>query len=387
MSSGEVNNRLITDTTEKITPHALENSNAKLLPINSVMIALNGQGRTKGMAAILQISASCNQSLAAIICNSRKLHYFYLYHYLRSRYKEIRGLVGDDERDGLNLEIVRSLPIYLPPLPEQFSIATFLDRETARIDALIEKKERQIELLKEKRAALISHAITKGLDHSVKMKDSGVDWLGKIPAHWTVERIKWVAKLDSGHTPSKQVEEYWIDCNIPWVSLNDTGYLKNHDYIAETSQCISELGMANSSAHLLPERTVVFTRDATIGLAAITTRPMAVSQHIIAWICGSKIWPDYLLFVFYSMTQELERLTMGSTIKTIGMPDVFELVTPVPPLEEQKKIADSIFRKKMQINKIVEKISESIVELHEYRSALISAAVTGKIDVRQEAKA
>jgi type I restriction enzyme S subunit len=131
----------------------------------------------------------------------------------------------------------------------------------------------------------------------------------------------------------------------------------------------------------------VFTRDATIGLAAITTRPMAVSQHIIAWVCGPKILPEYLLFVFYAMTQDLERLTMGSTIKTIGMSDVFELITTVPPIEEQKKISDYIFIRKDNIDQIARKIQESITKLQEYRSAVISAAVTGKIDVQEGAKA
>ena len=110
--------------------------------------------------------------------------------------------------------------------------------------------------------------------------------------------------------------------------------LKDHDYISDTFYRISELGMANSSAHLLPPGAVVFTRDATIGLAAITTRPMAVSQHIIAWLCGPNILPEYLLFTFYAMIQDLERLTMGSTIKTIGMSDICLSAVNSIPLQQ-----------------------------------------------------
>ena len=106
-----------------------------------------------------------------------------------------------------------------PSLPEQEKIAAFLDYETAKIDALIEKQQRLIELLKEKRQAVISHAVTKGLNPNAPMKDSGVEWLGEVPAHWNVSRIKNIAQLESGHTPDKKIEEYWIDCNIPWVSL------------------------------------------------------------------------------------------------------------------------------------------------------------------------
>jgi len=121
--------------------------------------------------------------------------------YLESRYQDIRGLVGDDMRDGLNLDIIRSLPVYKPPLPEQHAIAAFLDRETSRIDALIMKKERQIELLHEKRSALISHAVTKGLDPNAKMKDSGIEWLGKVPEWWGVIQIHHLCSVKRGASP------------------------------------------------------------------------------------------------------------------------------------------------------------------------------------------
>jgi type I restriction enzyme S subunit len=190
--------------------------------------------------------------------------------------------------------------------------------------------------------------------------------------------------MESGHTPNKKVPEYWTNCDIPWVSLNDTAYLREHDYVEDTNYRINELGLANSSARLLPSRAVVFTRDATIGLSAITTRPMAVSQHIIAWLCGPRIVPEYLLRVFYAMAQEFERLAMGSTIKTIGMPDVNELKTPVPPLDEQIAIVKYVLGNTDRIDMVLVAVLDSINLLREYRTALISAAVTGKIDVRGE---
>ena len=133
-----------------------------------------------------------------------------------------------------------------------------------------------------------------------------------------------------------------MNCNIPWVSLNDTKQLAKVDYIFDTAEQVSELGLANSSAHILPERAVVFTRDATVGLAAITTRPMAVSQHLIAWICKEDILPEYLLRVIYAMKGELDRLTAGATIKTIGMPLIGQLTTPLPPIAEQKSIVAAV---------------------------------------------
>jgi len=285
------------------------------------------------------------------------------------------GLGGDEIRTGL---------FPLPPLLEQRAISAFLDRETTSIDALVAKKERLIELLQEKRAALITRAVTKGLDPSVPMKNSGVEWLGEIPAHWEVERIKWVATMKSGHTPDKKVESYWQGGDILWVSLADTGHLRKVDYIADTAVRTTSEGIANSSAHVLPPGTVVFSRDATIGLCAIVRIGMAVSQHFIGWVCSQRIEPEYLLFVLRAMGQELERLTMGATVRTIGMPDVKSLVMPIPPVGEQRQIVDHTLKERSQIDALIERVSAAVDRLQELRTALISAAVTGKIDVRGE---
>jgi type I restriction enzyme S subunit len=206
-----------------------------------------------------------------------------------------------------------------------------------------------------------------------------------IPAHRKLERIKWMARMESGHTPDKKIREYWENGDVPWVSLGDTASLRAHDYISDTATSTNKLGLANSSARLLPERAVVFTRDATIGLAAITTRPMAVSQHLIAWICGSEVIPEYLLRCFDTMTSEFDRLTMGATLRTIGMPDVKSLTMPVPPIAEQREIIDFLQGQRERSLELEGKIDEAVDRLREYRAALISAAVTGKIDVREEA--
>jgi type I restriction enzyme, S subunit len=168
------------------------------------------------------------------------------------------------------------------------------------------------------------------------MKDSGVEWLGEIPTHWEVMRLKFAAKPASGHTPNRTIAEYWHNCTIPWVTLNDVSYLKDHDYIFETTNYINNLGLANSSARLLPTDTVILSRDATVGRCGILGRPMATSQHFVNWICHEKLLPKYLLHVFRGpMQQEFERLTMGATIRTIGMPDVNGLRVPIPPISEQ----------------------------------------------------
>ncbi|GAO35316.1 hypothetical protein SCT_0701 [Sulfuricella sp. T08] len=287
-----------------------------------------------------------------------------------------------DSRLRLYPDVFGSLSCTLPLLAEQHTIAAFLDRETGKIDALIAEQQRLVELLAEKRQAVISHAVTKGLNPNAPMKDSGIEWLGEVPAHWEVRRVKDVARLESGHTPSKQVPAYWEDCDIPWVSLNDSKQLAVCDYISETAVQINHLGLTNSSARMLPGGAVVFTRDATIGLTAITTRPMAVSQHLIAWCPSEKIDALFLLRVFNTMKLFLDACTFGATIKTIGMADVKKLVTPVPPIPEQQAIVAFLENEVAKFDALTTEANRTIALLQERRSALISAAVTGKIDVR-----
>ncbi len=293
-----------------------------------------------------------------------------------------------------NWEFIGSCVMPVAPPDEQRAIADFLDRETARLDTLVGKKRELIEKLKEKRTALISRTVTRGLPPAAaraaglnphpNLKPSGIEWLGDIPEHWEVMKVKFVARMESGHTPSRSEPSNWVEdeCSIPWVSLNDTKFLRDNDFIGDTAVKISEEGMRNSSAHLLPAGVVVFTRDATIGLTAITTCPAAVSQHIIAWVAGSQLTPRYLMQSFRVMQQYLESLTFGSTLKTIGMTDVRKLVTPVAPIIEQVAITEYLDRETAKLDRLMEKVAAALEKLQEYRTALITAAVTGKIDVR-----
>jgi type I restriction enzyme, S subunit len=137
-----------------------------------------------------------------------------------------------------------------------------------------------IELLQEKRMSLVTQAVTRGLDPTVPMKDSGVEWLGEVPAHWDVKRTKYAARLRSGHTPSRQHPEYWVNCTIPWFGLADVWQIRDGqmEYVTDTAEKISELGLANSAARLLPKRTVVLSRTASVGFSAIMGADMATTQ-------------------------------------------------------------------------------------------------------------
>jgi type I restriction enzyme S subunit len=169
------------------------------------------------------------------------------------------------------------------------------------------------------------------------------------------------------------------------VTLNEVGYLKDHDYIFDPTNYINELGLANSSAHVLPAGTVILSRDATIGRAGILGRPMATSQHFVNWICCDDLVPKYLLAVFKGpMQQEFGRLTMGATLRTIGMPDVNGFQIPLPPHLEQEAIVQYVEHQTGRLDSLVVKVKEQTNTLREHHTTLITAAVTGKIDVRED---
>jgi len=347
-----------------------------------VLISKDG---TIGKVAVVDNNDFVVLSSIGILRPSDDVNSHFLKYFSESKYslEQMRSHLKGSAITRITLEIINDLDFILPPKEEQDEIVEFLDTETKTIDELIKKKEKLIKLIEEKRKALIKNAVIKGLNPEVDLKDSGVDWLGEVPEHWDVPRIRFVARMESGHTPSKSESEYW-DGDIPWVSLADSGWMREHDYISETDKTISEEGLANSSARILPPETMVFTRDATVGLCAITTREMAVSQHIIGWICEDNLNPEYLLNVTKAMDQELDRLTMGATISTVGMEDIKKLKMPLPPLEEQEEIVEYLNDELEKFEDSIEKIQEGIERLKEYRTALITEAVTGQIDVRGE---
>ena len=224
INSGSVNDSIITEPSAYITQEAFEKSSAKWIPSGALVMALAGQGKTKGMVAQLGLKTTCNQSMAAILPN-KNIQARFLYWWLSSNYENIRNLAGGDLRDGLNLELLGNIQCPLLPVDEQTAIATFLDRETGKIDALILEQETLIALLKEKRQALISHAVTKGLNSNAPMKNSGIEWLGEVPAHWEVKRLRFVAELNPSKSEVAKLDKDTQVSFLPMEAVGDDGSL------------------------------------------------------------------------------------------------------------------------------------------------------------------
>ena len=271
----------------------------------------------------------------------------------------------------------------LPSIEEQSQIATFLDRETAKIDALIAEQQRLIELLQEKRQAVISHAVTKGMNPDAPMKDSGVEWLGEVPEHWEVKPLKYLVTLASGGTPSKENLAYW-DGSIPWASSKDL----KADELFDTQDHISQKAIDDGAATLIPAGSILTVVRGMILRhtfpVAITRVPMAINQDLKVIRPSGQVTSVYLAWLLSGSSGEvLSRVDeAGHGTKVLRIDWWLTMMVPVPPVAEQKLIAESLIKHLQEIVALTDEAHRGVSVLQERRSALISAAVTGQIDVR-----
>ncbi|MBM3317980.1 MAG: restriction endonuclease subunit S [Candidatus Eisenbacteria bacterium] len=290
----------------------------------------------------------------------------------------------DSAIPGLDREDAYVRDVCLCSPDEQRAIAAFLDRETARLDALVAKKERLIELLQEKRTALITRAVTKGLDPTVPMKDSGVEWLGEIPAAWGLKRLKRIVQFRGGGTPTKDNLEYWCG-EIPWVSPKDmkvSVVLDTEDKITAQAVHDSATKPVPAGVVLLVVRSGILARSIPV---ALTGREVTLNQDLKALVPSHELVPEYLMYLISGMQRELlvEWKKEGATVESLELELVANTPTPLPATAEQRAIAAFLDRETARIDALVAKVRDAIDRLRELRTALISAAVTGKIDVRE----
>ena len=305
---------------------------------------------------------------------------------------DMKELANPGAVPSVNESQMRETPVVIGPLPEQRAIANFLDRETARIDALVAKKERLIELLQEKRTALISHAVTKGLpadaaaqaglDPNVPMKDSGVEWLGTIPAHWEVKRLKHlvIAPLKYGANEPAVYTDNYLPIRI--TDIREDGTLRDDSFRSIPEEI--------AKPYLLAGGDILFARSgATVGKTFRYNASWGKAAHarylIRARFDGSVV--ESVFVQYFTQTQRYADWLLSNliqaTIQNVSAERYASLSVPFPPLPEQRAIADFLDRETARIDTLVRKVREAIDRLNELRTALISAAVTGKIDVRE----
>ena len=256
------------------------------------------------------------------------------------------------------VEKVEATPCVYPPLEEQKRIAAFLDKETTKIDTLIDKQEQLITLLREKRQAIISHAVTRGLNPNVRMKDSRIEWLGEVPEHWEVRRLKYICRFAYGDSLPSEMR---IEGDVPVYGSN--GHVGFHSFSNTTAPCIV-IGRKGSFGK------VNYSSDSAF---AIDTTFFVDSKYTTANIR----WLYFLLGLL-----QLDAISKDAIVPGLNREDAYQQMGLFPPLKEQKRIAAYLDKETAKIDTLIEKCETAIELLEERRTALISAAVTGKIDVR-----
>lgn len=282
----------------------------------------------------------------------------------------------------LNTDTVGSIVMGFPPLPEQRALADFLDRETGRIDTLIGKKERLIELLKEKHTALISHAVTKGLNPNVKMKPSGVEWLADVPEHWEVERLKYQVSINNESYP----ETMDPDFEIVYVDISSVdsvrGIIKKEPMTFENAPSRARRIVRDGDTIISTVRTylraiapVVKPEDnLTVSTGFAVVRPRIIDKNYLS----KMLTAPYFI-------EDIVSRSVGVSYPAINASDIGLIHVPLPPITEQQAIAEFLDRETGKIDALITKVEAAIEKLKEYRTALICAAVTGRIDVREVA--
>lgn len=325
---------------------------------------------------IITSAYSCIQSSKNIIEE-------YLYYLLHSYdiHKVFYNL-GGGLRQTLRFSDLKLLPIFIPSIEEQRNIANYLDKRTSQIDSLIEKKKRLIELLKEYRTAIINHAVTKGLDPNVKLKDSGIEWIGEIPEHWEVVGMtKYINSIVDyrGRTPEK-IEEGVFLITARNIKNGNIDYTLSQEYISDDEY----MRIIKRGAPKIGD--VLFTTEAPLGeVANVDNENIALAQRIIKFrAIPEKLYNYYLKYWILSgsFQNDLQSHATGSTALGIKASKLNLLQIALPPVLEQNKIVEYLDRQSKSCDSIIQKQYRVIDYLKEYRTSLISDAVTGKIDVR-----
>lgn len=354
----------------------------KVAPSNSTLLCI--EGGSAGKKITFTTEDVCFVNKLACFKSTETTHPKFVYYFLQSNefknqfQSSLSGLIG-----GVSLTNLNDFEIPFPPLSEQTKIADFLDQKTAQIDTIIEKKQKLLQLLDEKKKSVINEAVTKGLNPNVPMKDSGIEWIGDIPESWEVKDLKYLTdKVGSGITPRGGAEVYQED-GIKFIRSQNVYFegLRLNDvvFIDENTHTL----MSNSKVYL--NDVLLNITGGSIGRSCVVTidEEFNVNQHVCILRSNDKLLPEYLnYFLFADVGQTQIRLGItGGNREGLNFENLRNFKLPYTKIEEQQKIVDFL---NIQVNNtlnIVDKINSQIEKLREYRQSIISEAVTGKLKI------
>ncbi|MBE0469374.1 MAG: restriction endonuclease subunit S [Methyloprofundus sp.] len=352
------------------------------LVINKMNVVIGSLGLSKYFGALSQVYIVLRPKTEKFSIR----YYAYLFHnepFYKSLIRYCTGIM--ELRESLNKDQFKQLYLPFPSIEVQVLIANFLDQKTAQIDEAIAIKEQQINLLKERKQIIIQQAVTQGLDPNVPMKDSGVEWIGMIPEHWEVKKLKYMVRFFGGGTPSKDIKDYWGG-DILWVSPKDM----KMPFISSSIDTITELAVKKSAVKLIEEGAILIVVRGMI-LAkkipvAIATKELTINQDMKALVVSDESLPDFLMRLLDGLHETLSTLLeeSGHGTKTLPTEKLGSLNLPIPPFIEQEKIVNFVDDQSLFFERSIEIQEEQIEKLKEYKTTLINSAVTGKIKITPE---
>src|SRR5690625_1676966 len=378
--------KMLESSSRTLNDLAIYDGEAKLFPGESVLLV--GIGATLGKVGMLKEEASFNQQITGLLVNEALLNPNFLYYWLRINKKTILEIANYTTLPIINNEFINNFDTIAPPICEQNIITKYLDSKTTQINYLIAVKERLIELLKEKRQAVITETVTKGLDSNVKMKDSGIEWIGEIPEHWETTKIKYTTYVKGRIGWQGLRSDEFIDVGPHLVTGTD---FQEGNVNWSTCYRISEERYEEAPEIQLKNEDLLITKDGTIGKTAIVknkpqkailnsgvfvTRPYKEEYltEYLYWVLNSSIFIDYI-----------DIMSSGTTVRHLYQETFKNFIYPLPNLPEQKRISELISNQTSHLNDVINQTKIQISKLKEYRESLIYEAVTGKIDVRDYA--
>ena len=308
---------------------------------------------------------------------------FWFYRFQESEFMALAtgAMTGAGGLKRVPSDFIESFKVAVPDIEERSNIANFLDHETAKIDTLIEKQQQLIKLLKEKRQAVISHAVTKGLNPDAPLKDSGVEWLGEVPEHWVISKFGYISQVVRGGSPRPAGDPTLFDGDFsPWVTVAEI--TKDDEiFLTKTESFLTKKG--SEQCRVFSSGTLILSNSgATLGVPAILKIDANANDGVVGFE-NLKVNSEFAYFYLSSLTNDLrERIKQGSGQPNLNTDIVKNINVPVPPKEEVEAIVNHIHKLRNKYSKLIIKSESAILLMKERRTALISAAVTGKIDVR-----
>jgi type I restriction enzyme S subunit len=383
ITTTDLNEGIMFDTLTKITDKSLKDyPNLRLYPSGSIYISMYG-GRI-GKLGISTFESYCNQSVCVLPNNEKINVKFYYYWYLGFQ-EFVKNMGRGGGQPNINKDMIKQFPTVKIPLSEQHQIVKYLDTKTSMIDSLIEKTQRKIELLKEKRTSLINEVVTKGLNPNVEMKDSGVEWIGEIPKHWEISRLDYLFNLFGrvgwkSLKSDEYVEDGYVFLSTPNIKGKKIDYT-NVNYITKERYFESpEIMLENDDILLVKD-------GSTLGIVNIVEnlpRPTTVNSSIgVLKRKSDKIIPRYMLYLLTSdfLQNVINRIKGGMGVPHLFQSDIKKFQVILPSITEQTSIVRYLDIQNQNIETTISNEERRIELLKEYRQSLISEVVTGKVKV------